>query len=116
MIKEERSAVPSKIDPKEVLHSFFDNKVNQIQKSKVGFRSVLETMPKASQKRNVKASNLQGSKLNGNDRQIENLTYEIKALNKKLQEEKETNNFNQGLYQAQKQDYESRIKDLVQQI
>lgn len=44
------------------------------------------------------------------------MSSEIKALSKKLEDEKETGNFNQGLYQAQKQDYETRIRDLIQQI
>lgn len=48
-----------------------------------------------------------------NDSQITFLNSQIKALQRKLDEEKEATNFNQGIYQAQKQDYEYKIKELV---
>lgn len=54
------------LDPKEMLSSYFDMKKNEIQSSKIGFRSVLENIPKATHKYNVR-SNLQEKKNNDED-------------------------------------------------
>ena len=41
---------------------------------------------------------------------------EIHDLNRKLENEKEQNNFNQGLYDSEKRDYEERIRELARQV
>jgi hypothetical protein len=38
-----------------MLHSYFDAKKDEIEKSKIGFRGVLESMPKASKKYPVRS-------------------------------------------------------------
>ena len=51
-----------------------------------------------------------------NDDDIMKMNSEIHSLNRKLESEKEQKNFNQGLYDSQKRDYEERIRELARQI
>ena len=102
-------------DPKDQLSSFFSKHRNEAEKKKVGFKSILDTIPKAGpQKKYVVKSKVEMQRNNDDD--IMKMNSEIHELNRKLESEKEQRNFNQGLYDSERKNYENRIEDLATQI
>ena len=68
-------------DPKELMNSYFETKKNQIEHSMIGFKSVLDGMPKPSQKYAIRSKVQQK---NENNEEISKLNGQISELGKKL--------------------------------
>jgi hypothetical protein len=64
-----------------MMQSYFDSKKTEIERSKIGFKSVLENIPKPSQKYAIK-SKIQAKK--DNDENITLLNKKVEELSKKL--------------------------------
>lgn len=129
--RRQKNNEPSQIartSSKDMLDNFFEGKRSEIQKSQLGFKSVLNSVPPAPKKFPVKASVLksglspppqQQSQLKSSgigSEEADRLKREVKELKKKLEDKETEREFNQGLLEVQKKEYKDALKSLTEKV